>query len=372
MHTTLSLALLLLLALAGNSETATTDAPIRADVRNGALAETIHSDLAALVPAGFNGAIIVEHDGGLVLDAGYGWANRERAIPFTTSTIAQIGSLTKQFTAAAVVDLSRRQKLRIDDALSDHLQNVPARARSITLHQLLTHTAGFTEDCGGDFERVTREELVSRCLAAFNPAAHRPFTYSNLGYSLLGSVVETVSGTTLEGYLRERFFEPLGMNDTGYFFEERDRRRLAFGYAGGQAVPPISERLQAMNGAFWNLKGNGGMQASAKDMHRWYRALSEGDGITPAMRKALTSPQTWRDKQVAYGYGWFVRTGESGEVEQVSHTGSDGVFFSAFVWRPRERFFYYLVTNAGEKIGAETASLVLKRFRESMSAPTPG
>jgi CubicO group peptidase (beta-lactamase class C family) len=369
MDMTLPLAVYSLLALA--SSVTATDAPVRSDVRKGVLAETIHTDLANRVPAGFNGAIIVEQDGEVVLDAGYGWANRERRTPFTTSTIAQIGSLTKQFTAAAVVDLSRRQKLRFDDALSDHLPDVPARARSITLHQLLTHTAGFTEDCGGDFERVTREELVSRCLAGFNPAAHRPFTYSNLGYSLLGSVVETVSGATLESYLHERFFEPLGMNDTGYFFDERDRRRLAFGYSDGQAVPPISERLGAMNGAFWNLKGNGGMQASAKDMHRWYQALSEGDGITPAMRKALTSPQTWRDKQVAYGYGWFVRTGESGEVEQVSHTGSDGVFFSAFVWRPRERFFYYLVTNAGEKVGAETASLVLKRFRESVSA-APG
>ena len=342
-------------------------APIRVDVNRGVLAQTIDSDLSERVASGWSGAIIVEHNGTLVLKAGYGWANRARHIPFTPSTIAQVGSLTKQFTAAAIVDLAMQGKLAFTDTLGQHLAQVPARAAGITIHQLLTHTAGLPPDCGDDFDRVSREDLVSRCLANVTPPATPTFLYSNLGFSLLAAIVETVSGRPLEDYLADRFFKPLKMTRTGYFFEDAVRDSLASSDTSGVVEPPISDRLRALAPAFWNLKGNGGMQASAEDMYTWYQALSHGPVVTPSMRRALITPHVRRDDEVSYGYGWFVRVGADGQVVQVSHTGSDGVFFSAFVWRPVDRFFYYLVTSTGEEGGAEAASLVLRRFREGTS-----
>ena len=177
-------------------------------------------------------------------------------------------------------------------------------------------------------------------------------------------MVESVDGRPLERYLADRFFKPLRMTRTGYFFGEAIQRNLATGYVGDDPQPPISDRLRELAPAFWNLKGNGGIQASANDMYTWYRALSRGPVVTVPMRHALMTPHVQRDGEVAYGYGWFVRIGADGQLAQVSHTGSDGVFFCAFVWRPVDRLFYYLVTSTGEDAGAEAASRVLRRFRE--------
>jgi CubicO group peptidase (beta-lactamase class C family) len=362
-----SVSLIVMTAVADLS-TVQAQAPVTIEVKRGVLAQTIDAVFAERAAGGFSGAVIVEDHGVVILKAGYGWANRARRIPFTASTIAQVGSLTKQFTAAAVVDLATQGKLGFDDALARHMARVPPAAADLTIHQLLTHTAGLPPACGGDFDRVTRNDLVSRCLANLTPRPAPAFAYSNLGYSLLGAVVEQVSGRPVEAYLAGRFFKPLGMTRTGYFFGDALQDSLAAGDTGGDPQPPISDRLRGLAPAFWNLKGNGGMQASTEDMYTWYRALSNGPVFTAPMRLALMTPHVQRDAEVGYGYGWFVRAGPDGRVEQVSHTGSDGVFFSAFVWRPLDRTFYYMVTSSGEKTGAEVASLVLRRLREGTPA----
>jgi CubicO group peptidase (beta-lactamase class C family) len=181
-----------------------------------------------------------------------------------------------------------------------------------------------------------------------------------VGYSLLAAIVENLSGKTFEQYLDERFFQPLGMARTGYFFSKALHESLAVGYAGSHIHAPISDRLSSITPHYWNLKGNGGMQASAEDMHTWFSALASGPIISDKLREILFKPYVSRADGVAYGYGWFIRVGFDGKLEQVSHTGSDGVFFAAFVWRPTDKFFFYLVTNTGDAMGADVASHVLK------------
>jgi CubicO group peptidase (beta-lactamase class C family) len=332
--------------------------PVRIDVKLGPTAEAINDDLLRRAKAGFNGAIVVEKDGKVVLKAGYGWANRAQQLPFSTSTIAQVGSLTKQFTAAAIVDLSFKNKLRLTDPISKYFNDVTPTAKSITIHQLLTHTAGLVENCGPDFDRITRSEMISRCLTNVKPPGQ--FLYSNLGYSLLAAVVESVTHKSLDIYLTEHFFKPLKMNSTGYFFPDSVRGRMAFGYTAMGTNPPISDRLKSMGDAFWNLKGNGGIQGSVDDMYLWYRALSEGPIISKAMRTTLTTSYVMRDDGIKHGYGWFIRDRADGQVEQVSHSGSDGVFLSVFVWRPIDRSFFYLVTNNRDKGGSDLARTILE------------
>jgi CubicO group peptidase (beta-lactamase class C family) len=339
--------------------------PVRVDVKLGPAAETINDELVRRAKDGMNGAILVEKDGQVVLKAGYGWANRAEQVPFSSTTIAQVGSLTKQFTAAAIVDLSVRKKLRFTDPITKYLKGVPPPAQSITIHQLLTHTAGLVENCGPDFERLTRAEMISRCLVKVKPPGQ--FLYSNLGYSVLAAVVESVTHKRIETYLSERFFKPLGMNSSGYFFPNRVHGRMAVGYSAMGINPPISDTLKSLDDAFWNLKGNGGIQASVDDMYVWYRALTQGSIITSTMRKTLTTPYVSRDAEVKYGYGWFIRTRPDGQVEQVSHSGSDEVFLAVFVWRPLERSFFYFVTNNRDKGGADVGRTVLgilKKYSE--------
>ena len=337
-------------------------------MNNGPTAASIHGELVRRVASGFGGAIIVETDGAVVLKSGYGWADRENRVPFTASTIAQIGSLTKQFTATAVVDLALQGRLGFSDPLSKYLSATPAKAAGITIDQLLTHTSGLPDSCGGDFDRSSRQDLTGRCFAGIDLTPPGRFAYSNLGYSLLAAVVETVSGEPIEEYLTKHYFRRLRMARTGYLFSRSYNGSLARGYDDGAPQAPISDRLRPLGQEFWNLKGNGGMQSSADDMHTWYRALSSGPIIGDAMRQGLLTPHVRRDDGVSYGYGWFVRADGTGQVSQVSHTGSDGVFFAAFVWRPVDRTFYYLVTNSGEKAGAEVAGTVLRALRRASAA----
>jgi CubicO group peptidase (beta-lactamase class C family) len=189
--------------------------------------------------------------------------------------------------------------------------------------------------------------------------------YSNEGYSVLAAVVERASGQALEEYLQQRLFKPLGMLRTGYQFAPTLRDSIASPVMDGRMGAPISDRIAAMGRDYWNLKGNGGMQASTDDMYTWFRSLRARREAGDSLARALFAPRVRRDSTVWYGYGFFIRTGADGELEQASHTGSDGTFFSAIVWRPRDATFYYLVTSSGERTGAALAGGVLKRLRES-------
>jgi CubicO group peptidase (beta-lactamase class C family) len=299
------------------------------------------------------------------LKAGYGWADRAHQWPFTTTTIAQIGSLTKQFTAAVVVDLAHRGKLNLDAPISTYVPDVPPGVRGVTLRALLTHSAGAPAACGGDFQHLSRDEVLGRCLRLIEPAKGGTYAYSNLGYSILAAVVERVSGRPIEAELLDRFFVPLGLADTRYEFPAANPARHALGYNGDQPVPPIHERLRPMRGEYWNLKGNGGMQSTVEEMYQWYRALMHGaPSLDPTLVRDLTAPGTPRDSTLSYGFGWNIRVGADGTVEQASHTGGDGTFFAAIVWRPKDRMFYYLVTNTGNDGGAESASRILRLLRQ--------
>jgi CubicO group peptidase (beta-lactamase class C family) len=166
----------------------------------------------------------------LLLEAGYGMANRKRRIPFTSSTIAQIGSLTKQFTATAILDLVDRKRLRMSDSLGGIFAHVAGQARGITIEMLLMHTSGLAGTCGMDFQPFSKRELLSTCLS--RPLIHTPgqvFKYSNLGYSVLGAVVEQLSGAPLESYLKTRFFSPLHIARIGYHFPALPRDSFAVG-----------------------------------------------------------------------------------------------------------------------------------------------
>lgn len=329
----------------------------------------VHAELLALVDSGFSGAVLVERHDTLLLEAGYGFANRERRIPFTPFTIAQIGSLTKQFTAAAIVDLAQRGQLRFDDSLARFVPDVPAQARAITIGQLLSHTSGLAKGCGDDFERRSRTELLHRCLD--RPLLAPPgeqFAYSNLGFSVLGAIVEQVTGTPLERYLGEHFLSPLGMTRTGYFGPGVSSDSFALGYLDGTSQGNILARILPLDSSFWNLKGNGGMQSSVEDMYRWYRALKAGPIITDGMRKTLFTPHARRDEAVSYGYGVFLRTDSVGRTVQVSQSGSDGVFVALWYWRPLEGTFIYTVTNFGEN---GLATHLVARIRGLLVASGP-
>lgn len=311
------------------------------------------------------GAVVLAHDDSLLLSEGYGLANRATSTLFTADTIAQIGSLTKQFTATAILLLDHRGALSLGDTVGALVPDASGPVRSVTVRQLLTHAGGLPEYCGEDFTPQSEEGLLD-CLSGdllFEPGGDT--AYSNPGYSLLALIVERVSGQSLEDFLQSEILQPNGLTDTGFFLGSGDAESLAHGYLDGEDRGVISERLEAMDGQWWNLKGNGGMQASSMDMYRWYRALNGDGALPPDVVDRLRQPVRPFEDGVAEGYGWYFRDDGTGEVRQMSHSGSDGVFFSYYWDRPEDGVFLYFTGSTGEDEVLEVLRPVLGILRQT-------
>ncbi|GAA0654755.1 serine hydrolase domain-containing protein [Brevundimonas lenta] len=315
-------------------------------VLEGPLAAQIDQGLTAAMANGFGGAVVLQVDGRTVLQAGYGYADRERRVPFTAETSAQIGSITKTFTALAVSQLAAEGRLDLEAPVRTWLPGAAEPAASASLHQLMTHTAGLADYCGDDFEPRTRDQLLTQCMAL--PLAHEPgrSVYSNMGLSIAAAVVESVSGQSWPEYLRDHVWTPFGMTGTGWTFPTPAPGGHAVGYLDDVSQGVISDRIAALDGADWNLRGNGGLQASAADMARFHAGLMASP---EAVRTLMLQPHADGDSPgVKEGYGLFFRVDDAGRPWRVGHGGSDGVFFSYLALYPRTGAVLYFVGNNGE------------------------
>ena len=327
-----------------------------------------------LQTASLNGsgyAIILEVDGNLVLSDGYGYADREQKIAFTPATVAQIGSLTKQFTATAILELAAQNAVALDQPIKNYIPELTSSAGTVTIKQLLTHSSGLPEYCGDDFDRVGRDEFIRTCLS--RPLRVEPGTdkaYSNVGYGAIAAIIEYVSGQKFEDYLSKAVLRPNGLSSTGHYFTRDRDLEFARGYLNGRDVGNIAEKIQALGNEWWNLKGNGGMQASIMDMYTWYKALNGTGVLRDVVSGQLTTPHSpWVDG-VAEGYGWYFRSDDSGRLRQMSHSGSDGVFFSYYWHRLDNRAFMYFVGNSGEEPVKRTLREILSLLTANL--PSPG
>jgi CubicO group peptidase (beta-lactamase class C family) len=298
---------------------------------------------------GFGGAIIVEQDGKTLLSKGYGFADRERRIPFTPDTIAQIGSITKSQTAAALVTLIAEGKVKLSDPVSKFVPEAPEPGRSRTVAQLASHSSGLLDSCTDDFDQQSEAMLISTCLA--RPLAYKPGedNYSNMGYSVLALIVQRVTGKPWEEALRERVWAPLGMKDIGFYFRGRPDDLFARGYLNNIEQPVISREIAELHGNDWALRGNGGLQASSRTMIRFLDGiLDPNGGYPPAARKILLSPVPGQSGEVQEGFGLAFRFEPDGTPIRVGHSGSDGTFFSYLGWLRQNDVRFYFVGNNGE------------------------
>lgn len=187
-----------------------------AEVVYGATGKRLDRYLTRLTPFGFAGVVLVAENGQVALSKGYGLANQAKQVPNTPETILGILSVSKQFTAAAIMTLEMQGKLHTSDPVAIHLSNVPEDKRGITIHHLLTHTSGIVSGSARYFEDRSREGIVRVAFA--EPLAFKPgesFLYSNIGYALAATIVEEVSGESFDQYLQEHLFGPAGMQNTG-------------------------------------------------------------------------------------------------------------------------------------------------------------
>jgi len=329
-----------------------------AQARGGAAKELparVRAYLSRLEGYGFSGAALVARDGRVLVESAHGLADRRKKIPFRADTIFDVGSVAKQFTAAAILALESDGKLRVTDPITKYFRGVPQDKAGITLHHLLTHTSGLAMGLGHDYEKVSREEMLRRALASAlqSPPGAR-HAYSNAGYSLLAAVAETASGQGFEEFLRERLFRPAGMLSSGFFFPAEAAGRLARGYENGEDWGVGAERAAATGGDFWNLIGNGGVHSTVGDLHRWMTALRRGRVLTrEALGKffrphALASANYLNSNSpLHYAYGWYVWKQPSGRT-LVWHLGGNGVFNAAIRYHVDERAVVIYASNVSE------------------------
>ncbi|MEH0636552.1 MULTISPECIES: serine hydrolase domain-containing protein [Streptomyces] len=278
-------------------------APPRADA---SIADFVRRTL----PRGAGGTVVAARGDQLAYCAGFGTADREAGTAASCRTVYDVMSMTKQFTAAAILKLEVLGRLRVSDRIDRHLGPVPEDKRGITVEQLLTHTSGLVEGLGDDYAPVSREELVRGALASrLRSAPGTRFHYSNTGYSLLAAIVEKASSEGYEEFLARHLFAPAGMKRTGYVLPRWPRRLVAVEYDDrGRSMGRPFDHPWAADGPHWNLRGNGGMLSTAEDVFRWHRALL-GEEILPARaRDKLFEPRVREPGSTSsYGYGWSVR-----------------------------------------------------------------
>jgi CubicO group peptidase (beta-lactamase class C family) len=303
-------------------------------------------------------AVLVLQDDGPVVCRGYGLADLEQGAPVTPATNFRLASVTKQFTAAAILLLAEDGSLSLDEPARRWLPSLPPAARAVTIHQLLNHTAGLV-----DYEDIIPASmttqlhdddvlalLVTRDATYFPPGTQ--YRYSNSGYALLALVVERASGRSFAEFLRERIFRPLGMVGS---------------VAHREAVTTVGHRAYGyseVNGAWKRIDqsptsavlGDGGIYSSIDDLAKWDAALCDDRLLSADSRRLAFAPATpTDDPAVKYGFGWRI-TGDS-----VWHSGETVGFRSAIVRFPDRRLTIVILTNRDAGEPYRTALAVAER-----------
>jgi CubicO group peptidase (beta-lactamase class C family) len=324
----------------------------------------------------FNGAALVAENGKVIFKKGFGFADFEWKIPNTPDTKFRLGSVTKQFTAALLLQLVEEGKLSLETPLGDALPYYREDTGAIiTIHHLLSHTSGipsytsrpdyFKEIRRGTYE--VRDFVLEYCSGdlEFDPGAK--YRYSNSGYFLLGAIIEQVTGKSYEQALKERIFEPLGMRASGYDRAAPILEKRARGYVHGLLGVRNAQHLD-MSVPY----AAGALFSTVEDLYLWDQALYEDKVLPPEARERMFTPNLGH-----YGYGWGIRRRPigPGKMERLTVGHGGGINgFSALIMRvPEDRHLVVLLSNTGrtnlDVIFVEVADILYGRTPPAVKLP---
>ena len=310
----------------------------------------------------------VVHDGVEIKSECYGFANLEWNVPVTTDTVFEIGSVSKQFTAACILLLAQDGKLSVNDPISKYLTNTPSAWSNITIRHLLTHTSGVTNyDSLDGFElrqHMTQRQFIEKL--GVHPLDFQPgesWHYSNSGFNLLGYIIENVSGQNYWNFLRTRILSPLGMNCT----TDREPSTVIPKRATGYEFKNHS----AINRGYdlTDLFAAGAIVSTAPDLVKWDAAL-DGDNLLSAKTKELWwTPVTLKNGKIQnYGFGWFLDPLDGHR--NIGHNGATSGFSASNQRFPNDKLTIVLLCNSGElaistSIAKEVAKIYFADFAKT-------
>jgi CubicO group peptidase (beta-lactamase class C family) len=305
--------------------------------------------------------VMVIKEGEVVYKKAYGMANLEEKTAATTRTNYRLASVTKQFTAMAIMMLAERKKLSYDSVLTDFFTDFPAYGKQITVRQLLSHTSGLI-----DYEDVIPKETTTplkdrQALDLLKQQKETYFTpgskyqYSNSGYALLALIVEKASGLSFATFLEKNIFKPLGMDETvAYEQGVSTVHNRAYGYrAGSNGFERKDQSLTS------SVLGDGGIYSSVEDLYKWDQALYTNKLVgVEAIKRAFTPVAKTSGASAGYGFGWYIE--EYRGMKTVWHYGSTTGFRTAIERFPDRKFTVIVLLNRNEPDSHKAHALARK------------
>ncbi|MBZ5667375.1 MAG: beta-lactamase family protein [Acidobacteriia bacterium] len=326
-----------------------------------AVDEYIHSEMAKQHIPGL--ALLVARGGQVIRAQGYGTANVELQVPVKPDTIFQSGSVGKQFTATAVMMLVEEGKIGLDDPLTKYFPDAPATWKQVTIRELLSHTAGFTDypkdfDMRKDYTEAELLKIVEGIPLAFPPG--NSWSYSNLGFLTLGIVIHKVTGEFYGDFLQERVFRPLGMSTTRIISEADIVPNRSAGYRLVKGELKNQEWVSPT----LNTTADGSLYFSVLDLAKWDAAL-----YSEKVLKRSSLEQMWTVAKLSngqpnsghYGFGWFIRDKNGRHI--IGHEGEWQGFVTYILRRVDDKLTVAILTNLGgvkpERIADHVAEMYL-------------
>jgi CubicO group peptidase (beta-lactamase class C family) len=287
---------------------------------------------------GFSGVVLMERKGTLEFLQAYGYADRRRKIRNTPDTRFEMASLTKPFTAAAILKLQEQGKLRTSDRIDRYIGPLKPPKDLATIHHLALHTAGLSVR-GTELPGFTREDMLQGVRTT--PAESKPgekYRYTNLGYSVLAAIIEIVSGTPYNDYVRNEVLLPLGLREA--YFRDETVPGLALGY---QKPPDDPEPAPApIDPLAFGSHGPGGLRISVPDLHLAFKGLRSGKVLSKESTETMFHP--WPEE----GYGWHVKKDADGR-RLIEKGGGQPAYQSQLQHYPDDQVTIIWATNSLHK-----------------------
>lgn len=336
------------------------------------LAARLEAAIAPSYKANEPGAtVIVVKDGKTVLRKAYGIADTAGMKPMDADMSMRLGSITKQFTAVAILMLAEEGKLALTDDITRFFPDYPTRGKRITVEHLLTHTSGIVSYTSRPEYPLTmsRDVTVTQMIDSFknDPLEFEPGTryrYNNSGYFLLGAIIEKVSGQPYATFLEQRIFVPLGMENTAYEGFERGKAPRAAGHTPGEKGYDHSAAL-----SMTQPYAAGALVSTVDDLARWDAAIAAGKLLKPASwQRAFTAYTLADGKSTLYGYGWQVEQLQG--TPMIAHGGGINGFSTYALRLPEQKVFVAVLNNTDG--GGANPSVVARRAAAiAMGKPFP-
>ena len=292
-------------------------------------------------------AVGIAHDGEVVLSEAYGLADVHEERPLERHSIFRIGSVSKPFTAAAVLRFVEEGRINLSDDVRDHLPNAPTQGQEVTIEQLLNHTSGIPSYTSrSDFmwqtgEKRTHDEMLAMMKSdSLDFAPGSEYAYNNSGYYLLGLLVEELSGVSYVEHLKETMFDPLGLGDTLYCPDEPENEQQARGYRPSpMGAGPMNATAISMTQPY----AAGALCSTVEDLLTWRAALDRGDVISAEMLERMQQASVAGEDTLSYGLG--IQVGERQGHRFVGHGGGINGFISQWIHFPDDQWTVVVLTN---------------------------